>query len=85
MLNELATAKKINLSEYDYYYAQIIKGYLHIHFCVRCGVGACTPMTMKTLKLRCFNIDQKNARGESDYMSFDYETDGHFLYIPTMK
>lgn len=85
MLNELAKVKKINLNDYEYYYGQVIKGFVYIYLGVRCAVGVAAPMTMKTIKLRCSTINDKNGRGEIDYNAWDYETDGHYLYIPTMK
>lgn len=85
LLNQIAKAKKINLNDYEYYYGQIIKGYIHIYLGVRCAVGVAAPLTMKTIKLRACAVDKKYFNDESDYASWDYETEGHYLYIPTMK
>ncbi len=85
MLQELAESKKFNLEDYDYYFAWISKGYINIELSVRCGIGICTPTVWKSFKLRCCTIDNRNAMGLSDYISWDYITEGEYLYIPEMK
>lgn len=85
LLNKLAKEKHVNLNDYDYYYGQVIGKWLYIEFCVRCAVGVSRPLTMLSLKLSATALDKRNAIGKSDYISYDYDSEGRFLYIPEMK
>lgn len=85
LLNQLAKEKKINLKDYDYYYGQVIGKWLYADFCVRCATHVAQPMRMLTIKMSATALDKRNAMGKSNYISYDYESQGRFLYIPEMK
>lgn len=85
LLEALAKEKKINLNDYDYYYATIVGKFLYIEFSVRCGIGVCAPLVMKEIKLSATALDKRNAQGKSDFISWDYVTDGNRLYIKEIK
>lgn len=82
LLNQLAKERKINLKDYDYYYGKVIGKWVYVEFCVRCAVGASRPLTMLSIKLSATALDKRNYNGKSEYYSWDYESDGRFLYIP---